>query len=340
MEDPAPGDSVDEVTLVVIRSHARAFFTAAAVVAMVTAAPRVASAFCRTTTVPVVADFQPSPNKCWDQGHPLFWRNSCVGYSLQRGASKQVAFEDAADAMSRAFTKWTGTSCPTEGTGRSRVSIDVRDLGPVDCGEVNYNQSGANQNVIVFRDDNWPHNDSNNTLALTTVTFNPDTGEIYDADMEVNTHDQRVTLTDPIPADGYDFGSIVTHEAGHFLGLAHSGDNRATMFANYTPGATAMRNLTADDVSGICTVYRPDGARAVLDGKVTLGPQCDPTPRRGYTGTCAEPAKKGCGSSSAQVSTSAPAAPGSIGIGVVLAGALAMRRSRRSRRSREPTARR
>ena len=186
--------------------------------------------------------------------------------------------------MSRAFTKWTGTSCPTEGTGRSRVSIDVRDLGPVDCGEVNYNQNGANQNVIVFRDDNWPHNDSNNTLALTTVTFNPDTGEIYDADMEVNTHDQRVTSTDPVPPDGYDFASIVTHETGHFLGLAHSGDNRATMFANYTPGATAMRNLTADDVAGICTVYRPDGTRAVLDGKVTPGPQCDPTPRRGYTG--------------------------------------------------------
>ena len=218
--------------------------------AALVAAPRAASAFCRTTTVPVVADFQPSPTKCWDQGNPLFWRNSCVGYSVQRSASRQVAFEDAANGISRAFTKWTGASCPTEGTGRSRVSIDVRDLGPVDCGEVNYNQNGANQNVIVFRDDKWPHNDSNNTLALTTVTFNPETGEIYDADMEVNTHDQRVTLTDPVPPDGYDFASIVTHETGHFLGLAHSGDNRATMFANYTPGATAMRNLTADDVAG------------------------------------------------------------------------------------------
>lgn len=316
------------------RSHALATTaTLAAVIAAVTAVPRDASAFCRTTTVPVVADFQPSPTKCWDQGNPLFWRNSCVGYSLQRGASKQVAYEDAADAMSRAFTKWTGTACPTEGTGRSRVSIDVRDLGPVDCGEVSYNQNGANQNVIVFRDDNWPHNDSNNTLALTTVTFNPDTGEIYDADMEINTHDQRVTLNDPIPPDGYDFASIVTHETGHFLGLAHSGDNRATMFANYTPGATAMRNLTADDVSGICTVYRPDGARAVLDGKVTPGPQCDPTPRRGYTASCAEPAKSGCGSSSSQIARRGPATTGWIALGLALAGALGMRRSRRSGRA-------
>ncbi len=314
-----------EVSLGVSRSRARLALGLGA--AALVAAPREASAFCRTTTVPVVADFQPSPTKCWDQGNPLFWRNSCVGYSVQRSASRQVAFEDAANGISRAFTKWTGASCPTEGTGRSRVSIDVRDLGPVDCGEVNYNQNGANQNVIVFRDDKWPHNDSNNTLALTTVTFNPETGEIYDADMEVNTHDQRVTLLDPVPPDGYDFASIVTHETGHFLGLAHSGDNRATMFANYTPGATAMRNLTADDVAGVCSVYRPDGARAVLNGKVTPGPQCDPTPRRGYTSTCEEPTTKTCTKS--QLAGASPVTPGWIGVALGLAGVLAARRSRR-----------
>lgn len=293
------------------------------------AAPAAAHAFCRTTTVPVMADFQPRPDKCWDQGVPLFWRNSCVSYSVQKSASRQVAFEDAANNISKAFTKWTGSSCPTEGDGRSRVSIDVRDLGPVDCAEVNYNQSGGNQNVIVFRDDKWPHNDSSNTLALTTVTFNPQTGEIYDADMEVNTHDQRVTLTDPVPPDGYDFASIVTHETGHFLGLAHSGDNRATMYANYTPGATAMRNLTSDDVAGICSIYRPDGTRAVLDSKVTPGPQCDPTPRRGFTGECEEPQKKTC-IGSARVSAATPAAPGWIVVG--LAGALALARRRVTRK--------
>lgn len=296
-------------------------------------AERDASAFCRTTTVPVVADFQPSPTKCWEQGNPLFWRNSCVGYNVQVNASRQVAYDDAADSLSRAFTKWTGASCPTEGTGRSRVSIDVRDLGPVSCGEVKYNQQGANQNVVVFRDAKWTHEGTSNTLALTTVTFNPETGEIYDADMEVNTHDTKVTLTDPVPADGYDFGSIATHEAGHFLGLAHSGDPRATMFANYTPGATAMRNLTADDIAGVCSVYRPDGARAVLNGKVTPGPQCDPTPRRGFTGECAEPVSGGCGSSSSVASrapvTSAGAAAAVFGVLVLALRSRARRPSRR-----------
>lgn len=276
-----------------------------AVVALVLLGAGKAQAFCRTTTVATASDFQPTPNKCWDQGVPLFWKNACVGYSLQRNASRQVAYEDAAFVTTRAFTRWTGASCATEGAGGSRVSIDVRDMGPVDCGNVKYNQDYGNQNVIVFRDEAWRKDDTNNTLALTTVTFNPETGEIYDADMEVNTAGNRVEEFDPIPADGFDFASIMTHEAGHFLGLAHSGDPRATMFANYQQGNTSMRNLTQDDVAGICAVYRPDGTRAVLEGKVTLADPCDPTPRHGFARDCAPVAKKGCSIQSGSPSGSA-----------------------------------
>lgn len=297
------------------------------VAAAIASVPGAASAFCRTTTVSVVADFQPSPTKCWDQGVPLFWRNSCVGYNVQRNASRQVAYEDAANGLSKAFTKWTGTACPTDGTRRSRVSVDVRDLGPVDCGDVHYVSGASNQNVIVFRDGKWPHDDRNNTLGLTTVTYNPQTGEIYDADMEINTHDQRVTLSDPVPPDGYDFESIATHESGHFLGLAHSGDSHATMYARYTTGATAMRNLTADDIDGICAVYRPDGKRSVLNGEMMLGPQCDPTPRGGFTTQCTEAPKKSCTGSSS-VAARSPRSPGWLALCAALAALLASRRRR------------
>src|SRR5206468_38411 len=107
------------------------------------------------------------------------------------------------------------------------------------------------------------------------------------------------TVSDPIPADGYDFASIVTHETGHFLGMAHSGDSHATMYAHYNPGSTTLRNLTADDVSGICTVYPPDGSRAVAKNVTPSGrvasDACDPIPRHGFGPDCgAAPKKSGC----------------------------------------------
>jgi len=291
--------------------------------------PAGASAFCRTTTISVPADFQPRIDQCWDQGNPLFWRNACVGYSIQRDASHQVSYDDASQAITRAFTRWTSATCPTDGTATSRASIDVRDLGPVDCTIVQYNQDFANQHVIVFRDDNWPHNDVNNTLALTTVTFNPDTGEIYDADMEVNTFQQKVTLNDPVPSDGYDFASIVTHETGHFLGLAHSGDSHATMFAHYNPGSTAMRNLTSDDVGGICAVYQPNGVRTIKGGAAVPEDACDPTPRHGFTTQCAPQVKKGCGGSAiAPLGTGHTGASGDAGIAAVGLLLLVVRRAR------------
>lgn len=256
-------------------------------------APTSVHAFCRTTTVGVPPDFQPSIDQCWDKGKPLYWKNACTGYSLQENASRQVSFNDASDQMARAFSRWTGKSCPSDPQG-TRVSIDVRDVGPVQCTQVQYNKDSGNTNVIIFRDDAWPHADPTNTLGLTTVTYNPDTGEIYDADMEINSFSAKLSLVDPVPLDGFDFGSIVTHEAGHFLGLAHSGDSHATMFAQYRPGSTAMRELAPDDVEGICAVYRPDGTRVTAAGSLLAEP-CDPTPRRGLRSECR--AAKGCNAS-------------------------------------------
>lgn len=310
------------------RSARRAAITGIVVGAL--CAANDARAFCRTTTSPVPPDFQPSPSQCWTKGLPLWWRNACVGYSLDKDASHQVSYDDASRVIATAFTKWTGTVCPTDGTGSSRVGIDVHDEGAVACGSVQYNSDQPNQHVIVFRDESWPHNDANNTLALTTVVFNPETGEIYDADMEINTAQQKLTVSDPVPADGYDFASIVTHETGHFLGMAHSGDSHATMFAHYQPGSTTLRNLTSDDVSGICSIYPPDGTRVVATTVTPTGrvasDACDPTPRHGFGTECGAPPKK----ASCAIAPGRRDASGAAGIaGGVMCVAVGLRRRRR-----------
>ena len=302
---------------------------AVACTAAILAVPLDASAFCRTRTVPTAANFDPSKTgQCSTDGVPLFWRNSCVGYSIQNKLSRKVSLDTASDLIATAFTRWSGATCPTDGAGRSRVSIDVRYLGLVECGEIKQVAGAANQNVIVFRDDYWPDK-LHGVLGLTTVKYNPTNGEIYGADMEINTHDMDpLVFEDPVKPGGYDFLSIVTHEAGHFLGMGHSDIQHTTMFASYENerGETDLRVLASDDILGICSIYRPDGSRSVLSKEEFQSPQCDPTPRGGYSSVCQEAPGAQC------LGSTSPSKPSSgIGWSTAVVGALLLLRFRRRR---------
>jgi MYXO-CTERM domain-containing protein len=225
-------------------------------------------------------------------------------------------------------------TCSDGALGSGTVSIGVTNPGPVECDQVQYSSDQGNQHVIIFHDDVWPYDDPNNTLGLTTITFDPDSGEIYDADMEINAT-QPLTTSGPLPADGYDFMSIITHETGHFLGMAHSGDDLATMYAHYTPGTVTMRTLTADDTAGICSIYPPDGTRevapTVADGGTIPEDSCDPTPRHGFQSQCAQPVGNGCSATGVD----GPTPTGSLVLAAaVAAGAMARRRARSIDRAR------
>jgi hypothetical protein len=89
-------------------------------------------------------------------------------------------------------------------------------------------------------------------LALTTVTYGVNSAEIYDADIEINTAQHTLSAQEPPPAGAFDLQAVLTHEAGHFYGLAHAPGSGAIMFAFYKPGAIS---LTQDDVDGVCSIY-------------------------------------------------------------------------------------
>ena len=291
-----------------------------------------ASAFCRTTTVALPPNYNPASRGCFTQGLDLFWSNACVGYMINQSASREVPLADAKRIIDAAFETWNSVRCPTG----HPIGVTVSDLGTAECGQVRYNGNSPNQNLIVFRDTSWPYNDPNNTLGLTTVTFDSKTGEILDADMEINSSGHNLSITDQVPASGFDLLSVVTHEAGHFLGLAHATSSTSTMFASYKPGTTALRTLTADDIAGVCAIYPDSSVRTVTpttsqSSTVPAG-SCDPTPKYGLTSQCVTAPVVTDGSSRCTV-TAVGAGPSRGGIalaGIVAGVALARRRRRRS----------
>lgn len=263
-------------------------------------APQAAHAYCRTTTKPLPANYSPSRG-CYTDGLFLYWRNACVSYSINENASRTIPYQEAKRVIDQAFQTWMDARCAETG---APPGISVTDTGGAECDEVRYNSDGPNQNLIVFRDDGWPYQDPNSTLGLTTVTFNAETGEIYDADMEINSSGRNLSTTNQVPANGFDLASVVTHEAGHFLGLAHATNSNSTMYASYKPGTTALRTLTADDVAGVCAIYPSKTTRVVTpvptqkQSELVTATSCDPNPRHGLTSVCATPKNEAkCGAS-------------------------------------------
>jgi len=221
----------------------------------VVVAPVGAEAFCRATTSQAPSGYNPAVSGCWPHGIPLAWPIARVPYGLAAAASRQVPLADAVRIADLAFSAWKSASCP-DGLPNVEPFDDGPIAAPPDAGDcaVSGTCDPATHDVIVFDDDKWPYNDAANSLALTTVTYGRDDGRIFEAYTEVNTAEHKVTTQEPPPANSgaYDLQTILTHEAGHFLGLAHATETTSIMYALYQPGPI---DLTADDVSGICAIY-------------------------------------------------------------------------------------
>jgi hypothetical protein len=182
------------------------------------------------------------------------------------------------------------------------------------------------RNVIVLSQDSWcsetsaaepstPTCYSANALAVTTVFRNVNTGEIVDADMEVNAVNVfwADLVQNPALASGStaDFQNMLTHELGHVIGLAHDcyttsdgptrlTDNQgqpeldcysanlpatvadATMFPSVLLSDTSRRKLSPDDAQGACDVY-PSSVTSCPSGAATgcsLAPAASRSPDR------------------------------------------------------------
>ena len=240
-------------------------------------------AFCLTHSCKPEKQHCEFVNSCNVSGKVLFWASSTITWSVQvDGSLAQKISADVLDTfVSDAAERWESVDCG----GGLHPSITLSSHGQVSCNKAEYNKTQPNQNLIVFRDDKWPYKEDaeTDTIALTTVTFNTETGEIYDADLELNSFERSFALVDAQPPRTYDLASVLTHELGHFLGLSHNElDPSTTMSVGYHDG---MTSLEADDIAGVCAALPP--------GRVSK----DTTdPRHGFSTECGKP-ESGCCSS-------------------------------------------
>lgn len=227
----------------------------------------------------------------------LWWETRNYLYNLDAAGNTDTPGTTELAAIDASFQTWT-----TLARGCSDFTFQK---GPnVTTVKVGYDpRSADNTNVITFREkrcadvvpaddpclDNrtcgnvyrcWNHPDT--TIALTTTSFQNQTGVIYDADIEINSSVQAngsrylfTTVSSPVCEPGRDavncvstdVQNTVTHEIGHVVGLDHVLVAGSTMEAAAPPGELQKRILDDGSAQGFCSIY-PKGRST---------PRCDPS---------------------------------------------------------------
>jgi hypothetical protein len=128
---------------------------------------------------------------------------------------------------------------------------------------------GSGRVTITFMDPCGEMSDSGGTLALGGSYFVPGEGGTFNGQTFDRAIEGFIVNNDSPLALSYlmnpgCFEDIQTHELGHVLGLNHSSDPRALMYATIDSGtcSNGARGLQPDDVAGLLFIYGRTGASA------------------------------------------------------------------------------
>jgi hypothetical protein len=249
------------------------------------------------------------------QGAAFHWAQTRVSLRAFLDGLPGLTAEEATNAVSNAAAAWdaAGNAC-------SFLSLQVEHSagrGPIEALDC--------VNSITYQTGDWCHRSTDDTCplhvyppearAVTSVYVSRATGQILEADIELNAFDfswADLALHPSMTAQ--DLQDVLTHEFGHLIGLdstcrepaapptatlddqgqpvpacdvAPQAVRDTTMFDVFSPGETNKRTLEDDDRNGLCATYPRDAGPAAVDGGADGG-RCTP-PSDGAVGDDALP---------------------------------------------------
>jgi matrixin len=216
-----------------------------------------------------VPGFEPGSSREREIKWPTKTIQIALSTSLISPSSAVKPESDVAGAVQRALNTWSITANITF----VEVSSKAQSISPTSGGD------GINLITIAPTAENLAIFGEGNNTARTRVFYDPESGEISEADIVINPFPYSAEgmpiqfSTDGTP-DTYDLESTLAHEIGHFLGLGHSNVIGATMQAaqglngTYDSPAFTERSLSEADVTAIRSLYGSREKLGSIEGRI------------------------------------------------------------------------
>lgn len=226
----------------------------------------------RTLTIPALAlalTLAPSAGDArsdqhTQSGEPVRWHRAALPFVLDPSVTDAATLPRPLEVIERAAGVWRGIA------NAPRVNLVAGSLGPPGYDPVRRENNVSG--ITVYRN-GFPVRMERPVLAVTLVTRDSATGEIYDADILVDAWRNRFAVLSATGITGdanapNDWQNVLTHEFGHALGLTEDFEhNDATMYPSSLPGEVRKRDLDGEDRASITGAYA-----AAIDGQGPVYP--------------------------------------------------------------------